>query len=103
MLGLIVGFLSLTITSPIVPIADASEYNQTDDKQSSDQEITSITSFDAITSSLHLDLSKEIFFIETLPTFEPQKEEEIRTDQLVFSGDKVLKILFRRIISPNAP
>ncbi len=102
MLGLLVGFLSLTISGSYSFVCeDATEVTP---EQTSDEEETVISTFDAITgSSIQFSFGQESFLIEILPEFNDQEEAVASSQSAILAFDKVLKILFQRIISPNAP
>ncbi|MFY0607814.1 MAG: hypothetical protein JXR10_13940 [Cyclobacteriaceae bacterium] len=105
MLGLLVGFLSLTISGSYTFVSQATaEVNtqQPSDEQSKDE--TVISSFDAITgSTIQFSFGQESFLIEILPELDDQEETKSVSQSSILALDKVLKILFQRIISPNAP
>jgi len=106
LLGLSVGFLSITLTAPLLPqvtvdtVADQLNGDQSDDEQKPE---LSLKAFDAITSSVHISFNHDFLLIDILPDLDDQEEETTGHEQTVLPGSKVLKILFRRIISPNAP
>ncbi len=104
-LGLLVGFVSLTLTTPVVPQVQitASESGNNNDQQSDQQPELKVGAFDAITSSVHINFHQDFQLNYILPDLDDDSEETSSTDQVILPGSKALKILFRRIISPNAP
>lgn len=103
--GLMVGFLALTFSTPIVPQALVEQTQQLDDQNSDDQQSAdvSVKAFDAITSSVQINFNHDFHLINILPDLEDQEEVNGAEDRIVLPGSKVLQVLFRRIISPNAP
>ena len=105
MLGLLVGFLSLTVSGAYTfDCLDTTEVD-TDGKESKQKsEETVISSFDAITSSsAEFSFNHESFLIEVLPELDDQEDAKSTSQSLILTFDKISKILFQRIISPNAP
>lgn len=101
MLGLLVGFTSLAMSTIALPQV---EIAQSDDDQGEEKESDlSIKAFDAITSSVQVTLDHSFFLIDVLPEMEEFDEDFTESQEALSAGNKVLKILFRRIISPNAP
>ncbi len=78
----------------------ADQTEDTNDESAPDQVIKAI---DAINYSSQIHVSHHSILIEELPEVEEAIEAEIDQNVLVTSASKALKILFRRIISPNAP
>ena len=71
------------------------------DEQKEKQE-TEVSSFDAVAPVLQLDFNlEEILFEEA--TIEHNTGEKQVSDQILEVPQKFLRVLFRRIISPNAP
>ncbi len=104
-LGLLVGFLSLSIggsyTIETAHIASI-DVSKTSEEQP-EQEMV-ISNFDAITTSIgQFSFSHESILLEILPALDDQEETETVAQSTILYSDKVLKILFQRIISPNAP
>ncbi|MFT6881977.1 MAG: hypothetical protein ACI83W_000337 [Marinoscillum sp.] len=104
-LGLLVGFLSLsiggsyTIETADIAITDVSKTSE----EQPEQEMM-ISNFDAITTSIgQFSFSHESILLEILPALDDQEETETIAQSTILYSDKVLKILFQRIISPNAP
>lgn len=103
-LGLVVGFLSISLSVPFIPVAEEGETLQVDQSADDDQQSEVVLkAFDAITSSVQINLNQEFFLIDVLPELEELSEETGNAQESVLAGNKVLKVLFRRIISPNAP
>ncbi len=105
MLGLIVGFLAITVTTPITPQLNIEELAQVDNAPTEEEQQpeTVLRAFDAIPVTAHVSLTHEFLLIDILPSFESLEEDITAGEEAVCAGSKVLKILFRRIISPNAP
>lgn len=104
-MGVVVGFLALTTSATLsleLAYCDQHEQNATNDDEKENKEV--LKAFEAINSTAQISLHHEYLLIETLPSFVVEEDEEAPADQKMscVSG-KVLKILFRRIISPNAP
>lgn len=100
-LGILVGFTSLTMTTLAIPQAEvaSADADQADNKGSE----LSIKAFDAINSSVQVTLDHSFFLIDVLPEMEEMDDEFVESQEALTAGSKVLKILFSRIISPNAP
>ncbi|MFT7029057.1 MAG: hypothetical protein ACJA2C_000437 [Marinoscillum sp.] len=99
------GFLSLsiggsyTIETADIAITDVSKTSE----EQPEQEMM-ISNFDAITTSIgQFSFSHESILLEILPALDDQEETETIAQSTILYSDKVLKILFQRIISPNAP
>ncbi|MEQ8472794.1 MAG: hypothetical protein RIC35_16500 [Marinoscillum sp.] len=100
-LGLLVGFVSLAVPSINMSTAEVA---QSEDDQSNDQRAElSIQAFDAINSIAQVSLDHSFFLIDILPEMEEVEDEFDVSQDATTAGSKVLKILFSRIISPNAP
>ncbi len=103
--GVIVAFLAISTStaqlSHYLCDGDKQEQQSTDDEQSEDQEI--VKAFEAIPVTAQTSLNHEFLLLDILPELEEVDEEIISTETPEFAGSKVLRILFRRIISPNAP
>ena len=98
-----VGVTSITVSSSPLPVVVQQEQSNTEDDDSQEEEKVSLKSFDAITSSAQVNLEQSVVLIDILPDFEEVKEDFSEVSELFPAPDKVFKILFRRIISPNAP
>ncbi|WP_421873592.1 hypothetical protein [Marinoscillum sp.] len=101
MMGLLVGITSITVSSTPLPIANAQEQAEKGDEN--EEADVALKAFDAITSSIQVSLEHSFTLIDVLPDVEEVKEEFSVIKEGLPASDKVLKILFRRIISPNAP
>lgn len=112
--GVLVGFLALTTSSPVPAYLCDQQEQSTDhsdaesgDEQDAEKEKDSkevLKSFEAINSTAQISLVHDALLIETLPAFAVEDDEEVSAErQACVTGRKVLKILFQRIISPNAP
>ncbi|WP_258099364.1 hypothetical protein [Marinoscillum pacificum] len=102
LMGLLVGITSITVSSSPLPIAiqQNADTEKSDESKESD---VSLKAFDAITSSVQVSLEQSFILIDVLPDLEEVKEEYSEVVENFPSPNKALKILFRRIISPNAP
>lgn len=105
MLGLIVGFLAITVTAPFNPTPHVAELAQADGQTTEDAQQPEVTlkALDAIPSTAHVSLVHEYLLIDILPDLADDEAPAKGKEVSVVAGSKVLKILFRRIISPNAP
>jgi hypothetical protein len=102
-LGLMVGFVALTLTTPLVPQVQIISSQSGDQDEQSDLPEMAVSAFDAITSTVHFNLDHGFHLDYILPDLEDDGVESGSTDQVTLPGTKALRILFRRIISPNAP
>ena len=96
------GFIALTMTTPIVPQNQIAASQTSNDQDDSQPEVV-VSAFNAITTSAHINLNHDFQLNYILPDFSDGEEETTTTDHIIFPGSKVLQILFSRIISPNAP
>lgn len=79
--------------------ADTMEQSDNDNHQNEHLQLADVIP----TSSLQINLGFQSFLLEEV-VLDEQEDEQISTrDILVQSSQKALKVLFRRIISPNAP
>lgn len=101
MMGLLVGITSITVSSIPLPVASSQEQAENSDENEEADE--TLKAFDAITSSIQVSLEHSFTLIDVLPDMEEVKEGFSEIKEGLPASDKVLKILFRRIISPNAP
>lgn len=62
-----------------------------------------VKSIDAITYSSQINVTQQSVLIEELPEDEDEEIVEIEDNFVISNTSKALKILFRRIIAPNAP
>ena len=78
------------------------EQEQADTKENSSEDQLTIS--EAVTSSgPQINLGFQSFLLEEMTQDEASEDEGALEKQIVSSTQKALKILFRRIISPNAP
>jgi len=77
------------------------------DKEQSDdsgQESQQLSLTEAVPFSVpQINLDFQSFLLEEVPFEKEPKEEDTGLDQWAPAAQKALKVLFRRIISPNAP
>lgn len=62
-----------------------------------------LKAFDAIASSTQITLNHEFLLINVLPDLEEEDPTEEKGEEQVLIGSKIFRILFQRIIAPNAP
>jgi len=106
MLGLVIGFLSLSLPSyeNFEIVSDTADQEESNGEESSNKNETTVSSLNAlIGSSLQFSFDHQSFLIHTLPDVEDQVKANSESQSTVLIFDKVLQILFRRLISPNAP
>lgn len=101
LIGLAVGFLAIS-TSHYPKLSVLMDTEQAAE-QSENDEGAVLKAFDAIPSSAQFTLTHEFLLINILPDLSEEKDEESTCEDTAISGSKILKILFQRIISPNAP
>ncbi|MFY0599484.1 MAG: hypothetical protein JXR03_07415 [Cyclobacteriaceae bacterium] len=98
--GILIGFCGVTMNDTwSVKVSQTIEESADDDNQS-DQVLKSL---DAITYSSQINVTHQSVLIEELPEEEIEAEIEIEDSFVVSNISKAFKILFRSIISPNAP
>lgn len=101
-LGLLVGFASLAVPSLAFPTVEVAQA-EADQAEDNGADRVSIKAFDAINPSVQVSLDHSFFLIDVLPQMEEVEDEFDDNQKAVTAGSKVLKILFSKIISPNAP
>lgn len=79
--------------------ADTMEQSDNDNHQNERVQLADVIP----TSSLQINLGFQSFLLEEVVLDEQEDEQVSTRDILVQSSQKALKVLFRRIISPNAP
>ncbi len=102
LLGLLVGITSITVSSSPLPILVEQDTKGAEQDDSKEAE-SLVKAFDAITTSVQVSLEQAFILIDVLPDLEEAHEEFAETDEKAATPNKVLEILFRRIISTNAP
>ncbi|XOV93023.1 MAG: hypothetical protein ACFHWX_22845 [Bacteroidota bacterium] len=103
-LGLIVSIIALeTIPQNAFKILEDQHASQTDDQKSSEDTTISTQSIIALPLSLEFHIDPELFLLNTIPEPETQDTPNTLFAGIIDKQQKVLKVLFRRIISPNAP
>lgn len=103
LIGLVVGYLALTTVAPTMKLELCDKKEQAEKDQQSDEQ-EEIKSFEAVHSNAPFTLEHHYFLLEELPEFACEDNKaELSEQSISLAGSKVLKILFRRIISPNAP
>ncbi|MEM6734912.1 MAG: hypothetical protein AAF620_02465 [Bacteroidota bacterium] len=101
LIGLLIGLFVLTQTS-INSSEDIAKDNQEESNHSSTTEQTKVS--EAITSSgLQINLGFQSFLLQELVLDTRGVDTKSSLEVLVASIEEVLKVLLRRIISPNAP
>ena len=102
--GVVVGYLALSTATDyrVDNQQEVTAENQAADEDSSSQE--SIQSLNvAIPSSAQVNLHFEYLLIDILPGLEVENEEVDTSNETNGTSQKILKVLFQRIIAPNAP
>ena len=102
--GVMVGYLSLStaVDYQVIDQQDITAEDQSSDEKSPTQE--SIQSLNvAIPSSAQVNIHFEYLLIDILPGLEVENEEIDTSNEKTGTSQKILKILFQRIIAPNAP
>lgn len=105
MIGVVVGFLALTTSVPLtIELTECDKQEQSTSKEEEKAPKEVLKAFEAINSTAQINLDHAHLLLETLPSFVDEKDEEVPSEQKSFlAGNKILQILFSRIISPNAP
>lgn len=100
--GLLLAFVSLLTVAPVPSPATNAPVAQ---EQGTDREADAdkLQAFEAITSPINFSLTQDFFLIEVLPELKESDQSLPDETQAAPTVSKVLKVLFRRIISPNAP
>ena len=102
LLGLFIGFVVLaqnTISVQNQQNNDAQEQSEGD--QSEEKQL--VLSEAVPSSSLQINLDFQSFLLEEVTLDEEGEEQKASVKEWLPSAQKALKILFQRIISPNAP
>ncbi len=98
--GILTGLYTMQLSiSTDINLSDQVEVPSED--ESSDEVV--IKSIDAINYSSQINVDHEVFLIEEISESEESIESSHIKDQVVTKSLKVFRILFQRIISPNAP
>ncbi|MEO9474341.1 MAG: hypothetical protein ABJG41_02370 [Cyclobacteriaceae bacterium] len=100
--GVLVGFCSMTVTDQWATEAPQNVEQAADDDAEPKEGLT-IKSLDAITYSSQISVNLQSILLEELPEAEAEEGDWVEDNFIVSNASKALKILFRRIISPNAP
>lgn len=107
MIGLAVSVLALTVSAPVQCVLGDDQVVQQDlhdDEAPAEQESPSLKAMDAaIPATAQVSLQHEFCLIDILPELEEPQAEAEPKNQFISKANKVFKILFCRIISPNAP
>lgn len=104
LLGLFLALTVLVISG--TPENQYTEQNNVNTEQSDDDHSTEgpvIKIDEAVTSSAQFSVAFQSFLIVALPDFVEQRFEGQSIDWLISVNPKKIKVLFRLIISPNAP
>ncbi|MFT6867647.1 MAG: hypothetical protein ACJA08_002490 [Cyclobacteriaceae bacterium] len=102
-LGILTGFCALSVNNQLSYSFTAPSSTAEDTSENPESSSQVITAIDAISYSSQINVSLHSILLEELPESEDNIEEELEENVVTFSASKALKILFRRIISPNAP
>ena len=101
-LGLVVGYLSMTSMDAMNQIRqDQTVQTETGDQDATEDQV--LTALDVISAPSQIHLEHHFALIDVIEDWYDDEEEELRSDQQDFKVWKVLRVLFRKIISPNAP
>ena len=105
LLGLLVGLFVLTQTVAIPGDAsdeDRQEQSESDTQSSNDQDQANLSEAVPSTGS-QIYLGFQSILLQEVTTGSEKEDRGIALEKIVPATHKALKILFRRIISPNAP
>lgn len=99
-LGIILGVFIVLSTQP-APKEQAPDLTE----QQPDKEDTTLSaaSVEAVQGATQAPVERNSYLIEILPSIEISDKEEVREAGFLPSPEKVFKVLFRHIISPNSP
>ncbi|MEO9482585.1 MAG: hypothetical protein ABJG47_04040 [Ekhidna sp.] len=98
--GLFIALFVLT-QAVIVPSQDTDRQEQADSEKEEVQQLSKVAAVPSSSIQINLDYQS---YLLTEVFFQHQKGEKISVEKLILpSTQKALKILFRQIISPNAP
>ena len=102
MVGILIGFFAMNAE---VYISTTSPSDKTEEKSATEEGTSNevVKSFEAISSSSQISFSHEAIVVDELPEISEVEETETDGKRFFPPVSKALKILFRRIISPNAP
>lgn len=101
-LGIFVGLFLLTQTDVIVVDSNVDQQEQTESEEQGDQDQLSIS--EAVPSSgSQINLGFHSFLMQELVQHEEEDDQQSLEETIFGSTQKALKVLFRRIISVNAP
>ncbi|RED93643.1 hypothetical protein C7460_12453 [Marinoscillum furvescens DSM 4134] len=106
MIGLAVSVLALSVSTPVQCVLEDDQVVQQDvqdEETPSGRETPSLKAMDAIPATAQVSLQHEYCLIDILPELEEPQAEPKPKNQFISKANKVFKILFCRIISPNAP
>jgi len=105
---IIIGLVISVIAMETVPVndfelSDEAATSQSDDQKDKDEATVATQSVIALPLSLEFQIDPELFLLNIIPENETKDTPNTLFSDLLTSQQKVLKVLFRRIISPNAP
>ncbi len=100
--GLIVSVIAME-TVPVNNFQLSDEKSQADNQQDKDETMVATQSVIALPLSLEFHIDPELFLLNIIPENETKDTPNTLFSDILSSQQKVLKVLFRRIISPNAP
>lgn len=103
--GIFVAILVMSTTTVQISqyLCDAQEVEHPTDDNNAAKDQESLKAFEAITTSAQITLEHEFSLIHILPELINEEKEYFSSENLTTIGGKASKILFRQIISPNAP
>lgn len=100
-MGVLIGVFVLTQTTVPTQAKPGQDQHEESDKQTSNDQLTIS---EAVTSSgMQLNLGFQSILLQEVHTDEEAEDQSSLIERLIPSSQKALKILFRRIISTNAP
>ncbi len=110
-LFIVIGLVVSIIAMETVPVNDFQLSDEAAKSQSSDQDdqkdkgeaTLAAQSAIALPLSLEFQIDPELFLLNIIPENEAEDTPNTLFSDVLTTQQKVLKILFRRIISPNAP
>jgi len=84
-------------------LSEEAATTQTDDQKDKEETTVAAQSAIAVPFSLQFQIDPELFLLNIIPENEAGDIPNILFSDFLTSQQKVLRVLFRRIISPNAP
>ena len=102
--GLIVSIIAMeTVPVNDFQLSDEAVASQPDNQEDQDETTLAAQSVIALPLSLEFQIDPELFLLNIIPENETEDTSNALFSDVLTTQQKVLKVLFRRIISPNAP